>query len=66
MKRMYKNLMARASKFKKRKGLEVSKSYKEILGCSREYLGKYIESVFGTQFCNLKYPSNNFIAVKMP
>ena len=37
MKRMYKNLMARASKFKKRKGLEVRKSYKEILGCSREY-----------------------------
>jgi len=46
MKRMYKNLMARSSKFKKRKGLEVRKSYKEILGCSREYLGKYIESKF--------------------
>ena len=31
VKRMYKNLMSRASKFKKRKGLEVNKSYKEII-----------------------------------
>ena len=46
VKRMYKNLMSRASKFKQKKSLKVNKSYKEILGCTREYLGRHIESKF--------------------
>tara|TARA_B100001059_G_C17812655_1_gene573224 strand:- start:1 stop:492 length:492 start_codon:yes stop_codon:yes gene_type:complete len=45
-KRMYKNLMARASKFKQRKGFKITKSYNSILGCSRDYLAEYIESKF--------------------
>jgi len=44
--RMYKNVLSRASKYKKKKGIVTLKSYGEILGCSREYLAKHLESKF--------------------
>ncbi len=44
--RIYKNVMARASKYKKKKGLITLKPYKEILGCSKQYLAKHLESKF--------------------
>ncbi len=44
--RMYKNVMSRASKFKKKRNIITNKSYGDILGCSKEYLVKYIESKF--------------------
>jgi len=43
---MYKNVLSRASKYKKKKGIVTLKSYGEILGCSREYLAKHLESKF--------------------
>ena len=44
--RMYKNVLSRASKYKKKKGIVTLKTYSEILGCSREYLAKHLESKF--------------------
>lgn len=46
IKRIYKNVTTRASKYKKKKGLITLKSYKEILGCTKEYLAKHLESKF--------------------
>lgn len=46
IKRIYKNVTTRASKYKKKKGLITLKPYKEILGCTKEYLAKHLESKF--------------------
>jgi len=43
---MYKNVMSRSSKFKKKKNIVTDKSYAEILGCSKEYLAKHLEGKF--------------------
>ncbi len=44
--RMYKNVMSRASKFKKKRNVVTGKSYAQILGCTKEYLAKHLESKF--------------------
>jgi len=44
--RMYKNVMSRSSKFKKKRNIVTDKSYGNILGCSKEYLAKHLESKF--------------------
>ena len=43
---MYKNVLSRTSKYKKKKGIVTLKSYGEILGCSKLYLAKHLESKF--------------------
>lgn len=44
--RMYKNLMARVSKKKKKKGFVTFRKYKELLGCNKKDLFLHIEKQF--------------------